>query len=844
MVEFTEKKIENVKFSIFSPDMIRKMSEIKVIVPDTYNEDGYPIDDGLMDQRMGVIDPGLRCKTCGGSVHNCPGHFGHIDLVRPIIHTEFARIVTYVLKMTCSSCSRILVKKELDENEIKENIELVGDAAANAKVLSKIKKCPHCGVKQEDIKFEKPTTILEGKKVLQPIEIRERLIKIPDEDVKKMGLDAESARPEWMVLTSLPIPPVQMRPSIILETGERSEDDLTHKLVDIIRINQRLEANLNAGAPQLIIEDLWELLQYHCTTYFNNESANIPPARHRSGRPLKTLSQRLKGKEGRFRYNLSGKRVNFSSRTVISPDPDISINEVGVPQAIAAELTIPLHVTSWNIEECKKLMSRSTYPQVVSVTGPDGRKRRLIDKNREELMTQIDLGWILEKQLSDGDPVLFNRQPSLHRMSIMCHKVKVLPGKTFRLHVSVCAPYNADYDGDEMNLHVPQTYEARAEAEELMLVSKNIISPRHGSALVKPDEDHITGAYLLTRKETQLTKEEATRLLGEIGIYELPKPLKNGKYSGKSVFSMMLPKDLNVEFKAGKLCHEVNGCTKEKCPYEGYVKIENGEIICGAMEKKGVTNVILNKISTDYGDERAKEYIDQVSKMTVRAISMLGFSVGVNSYRIDKNTHNEVKQVRDKAIKEVEALVMQYKNNTLERLPGKSLMETLEDKIMGILGKARDSTGSPIKNYFGTENSSMVMANVGSKASILNAVQMSSMLGQQAVRGKRIKRGYTNRVLPHFAGKNLGAYAFGFVGTSFLEGIHPVEYFFHAAGGRDSLVNKGILTARSGYLQRRLINALQDIYVDNDDSVKDSDGNLVQTLYGGDGMDPVKSRKV
>jgi len=844
MVEFTEKKIENVKFSIFSPEMVRKMSEIKVIVPDTYNEDGYPIDDGLMDQRMGVIDPGLRCKTCGGSVHNCPGHFGHIDLVRPVIHTEFARIVTYVLKMTCSSCSRILVKKELDESEVKEIIDLEGDAAANAKVLSKIKKCPHCGAKQEDIKFEKPTTILEGKKVLQPIEIRERLIKIPDEDVKKMGLDPESARPEWMVLTALPIPPVQMRPSIILETGERSEDDLTHKLVDIIRINQRLEANLNAGAPQLIIEDLWELLQYHCTTYFNNESANIPPARHRSGRPLKTLSQRLKGKEGRFRYNLSGKRVNFSSRTVISPDPDISINEVGVPQAIAEELTIPLHVTSWNIEECKKLMSKNTYPQIVSVTGPDGRKRRLIDKNREELMNQIDLGWILERQLADGDPVLFNRQPSLHRMSIMCHKVKVLPGKTFRLHVSVCAPYNADYDGDEMNLHVPQTYEARAEAEELMLVSKNIISPRHGSALVKPDEDHITGAYLLTRKETQLDKEEATRLLGEVGIYELPKPLKNGKYSGKSVFSMLLPKDLNVEFKAGKLCHEVNGCTKEKCPYEGYVKIEDGEIVCGAMEKKGVTNVILNKISTDYCDERARLFIDQASKMTVRAISMLGFSVGVNSYRIDKNTHNEVKQVRDKAIKEVEALVMQYKNNTLERLPGKSLMETLEEKIMGILGKARDSTGSPIKNYFGTENSSMVMANVGSKASILNAVQMSSMLGQQAVRGKRIKRGYTNRVLPHFAGKNLGAYAFGFVGSSFLEGIHPVEYFFHAAGGRDSLVNKGILTARSGYLQRRLINALQDIYVDNDDSVKDSDGNLVQTLYGGDGMDPVRSRKV
>ena len=843
MVEFTEKKIENVKFTIFSPEMVRKMSEIRVIVPDTYNEDGYPIDDGLMDQRMGVIDPGLRCKTCGGTVHNCPGHFGHIDLVRPVIHSEFARIVTYVLKMTCSSCSRILVKKELDESEIKEHIDLVGDAAANAKTLSKVKKCPHCGAKQEDIKFEKPTTILEGKKVLQPIEIRERLIKIPDEDIRKMGLDPDSARPEWMVVTALPIPPVQMRPSIILETGERSEDDLTHKLVDIIRINQRLEANLNAGAPQLIIEDLWELLQYHCTTYFNNESANIPPARHRSGRPLKTLSQRLKGKEGRFRYNLSGKRVNFSSRTVVTPDPDISIDEVGVPQAIAEELSIPLHVTSWNIEECKKLMKRNTYPQVLSLTGPDGRKRRLIDKNRDELIEQIDLGWILERQLKDGDPVLFNRQPSLHRMSIMCHRVKVLPGKTFRLHVSVCAPYNADFDGDEMNLHVPQTYEARVEAEQLMLVSKNVVSPRHGNALVKPDEDHITGAYLLTRKETVLTKEEATRLLGEVGIYELPKPDKKGMYSGKSVFSMILPKNLNMEYKTGKLCHETNGCTKEKCPNEGYVIIKNGVIECGAMEKKGL-NSIIEKLCQDYDSEMIRIFEDRLAKITVRAITLIGFSVGVDSYRINKETYTEVKKVRDNAIKEVEALVMKYKNNTLERLPGKSLAETMEDKVMVILGKARDSTGPVLKNYFGIDNSSMIMANVGSKASILNATQMSSMLGQQAVRGKRIKRGYSTRVLPHFAGKDFGAYSYGFVGSSFLEGIHPVEYFFHAAGGRDSLVNKGILTARSGYLQRRLINALQDIYVDNDGSVKDSDGNLVQSLYGGDGKDPIRSRKV
>ena len=838
MAEFTEKKIDAIKFTLFSPELIRKMSVIKVTVPDTYNEDGYPIDGGLMDQHMGVIDPGLRCKTCGGTVHTCPGHFGHIDLVRPVLHSEFARVVAVLLKVTCSSCGRTLIKKGARDamNQLLGEEELLAQ-------MKKVKKCPYCGAKQEDIRYEKPTTIMEGKRALLPIEIRERLSKIPDEDLEMIGFDPESARPEWMVLTALPIPPVQMRPSIILETGERSEDDITHKLVDIIRINQRLEANLNAGAPQLIIEDLWELLQYHVTTYFNNESANIPPARHRSGRPLKTLSQRLKGKEGRFRYNLSGKRVNFSARTVVSPDPNMSINEVGVPLAVAEELTVPIYVTPWNIEECKNLMRRTEYPRIVYVTDKEGRRRKLMDKNLEELLAAIDVGWVLERQLQDGDPVIFNRQPSLHRISMMCHKAKVLPGKTFRLHVAVCPPYNADFDGDEMNLHVPQTYEARAEAEELMLVERQIVSPRNGTAIIQPNEDHVSGAYLLTRKGVKLTKEEATKFLGAAGIYELPEPEKDGTYTGKKVFSMLLPKDFNLEYKT-KLCREVGECTKEKCPYDGYVIIRNGVLEHGSMEKKGYSGMILEKLFSDYGPEVAREFIDRSTKMAVYAVTHFGFSVGIQNYHIDKNTMEKIYNIRDNAVKEVEGLIVKYKNKTLQRSPGKTLKETLEEQIMAVLGQARDSTGAVLKDYFGQDNTSIVMANIGSRGSILNVIQMAAFLGQQAVRSKRIKRGYKGRVLPSFKGTDLGAYARGFVGSSFMKGLTPSEYFFHAAGGRESLVNTAIRTARSGYMQRRLINALQDLYVDYDRSVKDSEGNLVQLRYGGDMKDPMRAKKV
>src|SRR5881396_2443491 len=293
-----------------------------------------------------------------------------------------------------------------------------------------------------------------------------------------------------MVLTALFVSPVTVRPSITLESGDRSEDDLTHKLVDVLRINQRLRENRDAGAPQLIVEDLWELLQYHVTTYFDNQTSGIPPARHRSGRPLKTLVQRLKGKEGRFRSNLSGKRVNFSARTVISPDPVLSINEVGVPVEAARELTVPIHVQSYNHDIVKEWVKRGPTPAapvgefyipgVNYVIRSDGRRIRVTDKNAEAVSETVEIGYVVERQLVDGDIVLFNRQPSLHRMSMMGHEVRVMPHKTFRFNLAVCPPYNADFDGDEMNLHVLRARLLALEDVEIHLIAVEVPGPHAG----------------------------------------------------------------------------------------------------------------------------------------------------------------------------------------------------------------------------------------------------------------------------------------------------------------------------------------------------------------------------
>ncbi len=847
----TPKRIAGLRFEVLSPQEIRRMSVAKVITPETYDDDGFPIEAGLMDPRLGVIDPGLRCRTCSGKAGECPGHFGHIELAAPVIHVGYAKLIAKLLNATCRECGRILLKDERRDKyieEIERKRELGQDYEDVVKEvfrLTKGKKCPHCGAEQIEIKFDKPTFFYEGEHRLTPKDIRERLEKISSEDLPAFGMDPRAVRPEWMVLTVLPVPPVTVRPSIILETGQRSEDDLTHKLVDIIRINQRFMENKEAGAPQLILEDLWELLQYHVTTYLDNEVSGIPPARHRSGRPLKTLAQRLKGKEGRFRGSLSGKRVNFSARTVISPDPNLSINEVGVPQIIAEELTVPLYVTERNIDEAREYILRTEHPKANYVIRLDGRRIRVMDTNREELAEKLEPGMIVERQLMDGDIVLFNRQPSLHRMSIMAHYVRVLPYKTFRLNPAVCPPYNADFDGDEMNMHVPQGLEAQAEARSLMAVQEHILSPRFGGPIIGGIHDHISGLYLLTRGEKLFTREEVVSILKPLKITKLPKPKREGLWTGKQIFSSILP-EISIEFKA-EICQGCEECKKEECEYDAYVVIKKGELLAGTIDEKAVgafKGIIIDEITRKYGNEETRKFIDNVTHLAIRAIMHTGFSFGISDEDIPEEAISQIHEVIGGAERRVEELIKAYREGNLEPMPGRSIRETLEMKIMQVLGRARDQAGKIASRFLGMENPAVIMAVSGARGSMLNLTQMAACIGQQSVRGERIKRGYTytNRTLSHFKPGDLGAKARGFIKSSYKEGLTPVEFFFHAMGGREGLVDTAVRTSQSGYLQRRLINALQDLKVEYDGTVREqTSGLLVQFRYGEDGVDPMKS---
>jgi DNA-directed RNA polymerase subunit A' len=860
-----EKIVASIKFGILSPEEIRKMSVVEVKSTETYDEDGLPVPHSVMDPHLGAIDPGHVCPVCGNSIKGCPGHFGHIELALPVVNALFIKHIYETLRATCANCGRLkLPQKDIERcfkyyRKLNERHPYLARRFSEyiRKRTIKVTICPHCGFKQPKIKLTKPITIEEYHEEtrssvrLNPLIIRSRLERIPNEDAELIGFDPQESRPEWMVLTVLPVPPIALRPSIMIETGIRSEDDLTHKLVDIVRTNERLKEHIAAGAPQIIIDDLWELLQYHVTTYLDNEVPGFPPAKHRSGRPLKTLAQRLKGKEGRFRGNLSGKRVDFSARTVISPDPYISVNEVGVPIEVATKLTVPEKVTEWNIEELRKCVINGPYkwPGANYVVTPDGRRIDLrYVKDRKSLAESLAPGYVVERHIRDGDIALFNRQPSLHRMSIMGHLVKVLPGRTFRLHLAVCPPYNADFDGDEMNLHIPQTEDARAEARELLKVQHHILTPRYGGVIIGGLQDYISGAYLLTVKTTLLTREDVMELLASAGVVkELPEPAilsPKELWTGKQIISLFIPSDFNYHGKASISAGHLK-CEDIECFWDSYVVVRKGKLLMGVLDKKSIgaeqQDSFFYFLVKEYGTDFASKFVDHVFRMFVRILEKKGFTMKLDDVAIPEKAKEEIVQILTEAFKKVQEYVKQYVEGSLEVVPGRTAEESLEIKILEVLAEARDRAGEIAVEYLDPFNQAFVMARTGARGNILNLTQMAATLGQMTVRGERIWRGYMGRALPHFGVNDIGSIARGFVVNSFYNGLSPTEMFMHAAGGREGLVDTAVRTSQSGYMQRRLINALMDLFVEYDYTVRDSLGSIIQFIYGEDSSDPAKA---
>ncbi|XP_068111539.1 DNA-directed RNA polymerase III subunit RPC1 isoform X3 [Hyperolius riggenbachi] len=830
------KKISHICFGVKSAEQMRQQAHIQVVSKSLYSQDNNhsPLAYGVLDHRMGTSEKDRPCLTCGKNLAECLGHYGYLDLELPCFHVGYFKAVIGILQMICKTCSHIMLtadeRKQFLDLLKRPGLAYLQKRGLRKKISDKCRKktvCLHCGAFNGSVKkcgllkiihekykttkkvvdplvsqflqsFE--TAIEHNKEVeallvraqenLNPLVILHLLRRIPDEDIPLLLMNPEAGKPCDLILTRLLVPPLCIRPSVIsdLKSGT-NEDDLTMKLTEIIFLNDVIKKHRMSGAKtQMIIED-WDFLQLQCALYINSELSGIPmnmaPKKWTRG-----FVQRLKGKQGRFRGNLSGKRVDFSGRTVISPDPNLRIDEVAVPVHVAKILTFPEKVNQANMHFMRKLVQNGpdVHPGANFIQQRHTQMKRFLKYgNREKIAQELRYGDIVERHLIDGDIVLFNRQPSLHKLSIMAHIARVKPHRTFRFNECVCTPYNADFDGDEMNLHLPQTEEAKAEAYVLMGTKANLVTPRNGEPLIAAIQDFLTAAYLLTLKDTFFDRAKACQIIASILVgkdekikVHLPHPaiLKPVRlWTGKQIFSIILqpssdnPVRANLRTKGKQYC----GKGEDLCHNDSFVNIQNSELMCGSMDKgtlgSGSKNNIFYILLRDWGQVEAADAMSRLARLAPVYLSNRGFSIGIGDVTPGQGLLKAKQDLLDAGYKKCDEYIEALNTGKLQQQPGCSAEETLEALILRELSVIRDHAGSACLRELDKSNSPLIMALCGSK-------------------------------------------------------------------GREGLVDTAVKTAETGYMQRRLVKSLEDLCSQYDLTVRSSTGDIIQFIYGGDGLDP------
>ena len=690
---------------------------------------------------------------------------------------------------------------------------------------------------------------------LNPLRILTLFKRIRTSDCELLGMNPAEGRPEMFIWQFIPVAPVCIRPSVP-QDGATTEDDITSKISDITNINTLLAEGLATGQPVATLMEQWDFLQLQVAMVINSEVPGISPQGYVPS--IRGFCQRLKGKQGRFRGNLSGKRVDFSGRTVISPDPNLGIDEVAIPVHVAKNMTYPEQVSRYNIEKLRKCIVRGSrkWPGANYVWRKSLHVKQAIKPAARKILAErLAIGDIVERHIEDGDIVLFNRQPSLHKLSILSHYVKVRPHRTFRINECVCNPYNADFDGDEMNLHVPQTEEARTEAIELMGVKHNLATPKNGEPIISAIQDFITAAYLLSSKDNFYDRKSFTHICmymvhGDMQI-DIPPPavLKPVMlWTGKQIFNVMMRpnRDCNVKVNldgACRLYRNIPGRPRDLNEDDGWLCIRNSEVMCGVMDKStigsGKKDSVFYVIMRDFGPDAAVQSMNRLARLSARWLTNQGFSIGIGDVYPGKKLTEIKKKLVERAYADCDAVIEEFKEGRLEKASGCDEEMTMENSISGILSKVRQQAGDHCFDELSTWNSPMIMANCGSKGSKINVSQMVAVVGQQIIGGSRVTDGFQDRTLPHFPKSARQPPSKGFVRNSFFTGLSPSEFYFHAISGREGLVDTAVKTAETGYMSRRLMKSLEDLSTKYDDTVRNSSSNIVQFQFGDDKLDPV-----
>ena len=850
MAIVTDSKIIGVQFSIMSPSDIRKSSVAEITSRDTF-VGGKAVVGGMFDTRMGPIEPGVLCPTDGLDHIQCPGYFGHIELAKPVFYMQYLDSVIGIIRCICIKCSKLLI----DKNKHKHLLSLSNERRWKQvqSLCSKVECCGEasetgCGCKQPDkYKLDGFATVLAEWKKSSSVTLKvtpEMFIKIfrriTNEDIHFLGFSPTWSRPEWMICQVLAIPPPAVRPSVRFDASKSSEDDLTYITVQIEKANRTLRERIAAGAPTANIDDYHSVLQYFVATLVDNKIPNAKPAAQRSGRPFKTIKDRLNGKTGRVRGNLMGKRVDFSARSVITPDPNLSIQELGVPLKIAMNITRPVVVNRRNIAILTKLLKNGPdeYPGAKLLERKvNGQFVNISLKYADRESLQLHEGDILHRHMLDGDGVLFNRQPTLHRMSMMCHLVRVMrQGNTFRMNVGCTKPYNADFDGDEMNMHMPQSSPAEVELKTLAAVPFQIISPAANQSIVGVFQDSLLGTFQFTQEH--VTFDPLTAMNLAVGLKKVDASIfKQASIKNFDLLTQILPPISS--FQKNKLFKDEEDVKTSN----NVVQIVNGKYLRGRIDKGVLASTskgLLQRLYNDYDPYTSATFIDELQYIINAYMKRVSYSVGVSDLIVNEEVRGKIKDAMRTKKDEVLRLIQRTHMDMFENNSGTTNVDELELQINSLLNEANSDAGKQAKKGLDTFNRFSIMVNAGSKGSDINVNQMVACLGQQQIEGKRIPYGFDQRTLPHFSKYDDSPEARGFIDSSFIEGLTPTEVFFHAMGGRIGLIDTAVKTSTTGYIQRRLVKSMEDDVSMYDGTVRNNKNKIIQFSYGDDNMDSCK----
>ena len=864
--------IEKIEFSILTNKDIKDYSAVKkdpfgINIADSY--DNYePKKGGLVDLRLGTCDIYLNCTTCGLNHIECPGHFGHTELAEPVYHFGFLNNLKTILQCVCLSCLKLVTKK--DEKIIKGLVGKKNKLKELRELTKGINFCQHCGTPIPSIikeikessasvriysEVEVGNTI-EDEKTGESVETKNKLREylspkdcyrilrcVDDEDCYFLGFDPKVSRPDDLIGIRIPIPPVCIRPTAKIDflASSTMEDSLTLKIADLInhniRIRNQIDKEIVGSDLSHFNQDMHTLLQYHWATYYDNETISLPKSDFKaSNKPTQSISERIKGKTGRIRSNLMGKRVDFSARSVITSDPYIGIDEVGIPKRVAMDLTIPEEVTPNNIKKLSKLVrnGREKYPganYVHRINFTNGKiDERKIDLKYRKKDIKLVYGDVVNRHIVDGDYVLFNRQPTLHKPSMMGHKIQVLErddADTFRMNVSVTTPYNADFDGDEMNIHLAQSYQARNELQRIANVKYNIISAKDSNPIIGCVQDSLVGAFVLTHFNEKIDYNIVCNLLCGTTSKSKYTLKKNEKLNGHELFSHIIPKGLNVlKSKDGNVSFQ----------------IKNGKLLKGVLDKKSLStqkNSIIHFIWDKFGPDKTSNFIDDTQRLILEFLTYNGLSIGLHDCFIDKSVSENISKIVDNKLLESKNYITKMENDV-----NNISLDIIENSISEDLNTIASNIGGDLINHLDMNNNFMKCVKSGSKGKVQNIYQIMALYGQLTIIGSRIRKTVQQRTLPYFHRNDDTPEARGFIKNNFVTGYNGHEFFFGTAAGREGLINTAITTAKTGYIQRRLVKSLEDMSVRYDGTVRAANDDVIQYLYGENGINQLTQTSV